>query len=55
MGNIEIIDGDIIKANVDAIVNAVNPKMLAGGGVHSVPRHKLLQQESSMQAILYMQ
>jgi O-acetyl-ADP-ribose deacetylase len=31
--NISIIEGNIVKAKVDAIVNAANPMMLGGGGV----------------------
>ena len=33
MKNISLLKGDITTAQVDAIVNAANPKMLGGGGV----------------------
>lgn len=33
MNAISIVEGDLTKADVDAIVNAANPEMLGGGGV----------------------
>lgn len=48
---IKILQGNIVNANVDAIVNAANPMMLGGGTIHQASGLELLLECGKVKAV----